>query len=156
MEEKPAAPPMTLTEKIKLLFATVKDPDTKAEYSSVFVEARLKELGYTKVSDSLINNLRNGQTVNPTHNTLEALAKFFRVNPAYFFDDNDEGDKIRRQMMDLNQLERLGVRNISLRLLSLDPGRQKDVVALISQVLDTIDPKPGADDPEAGSPGRPS
>jgi transcriptional regulator with XRE-family HTH domain len=150
MEEKPAAP-MTLTEKIKLLFATVKDPDTKAEYSSVFVEARLKELGY-KVSDSLLNNLRNGQQVNPTHNTLEALAKFFKVNPAYFFDDNDEGDKIRRQMLDLNQMERLGVKNISMRLLSLDPNRQTAVVALISQMLDTIDAKPDPNGPDSGSP----
>ncbi len=154
MEEKPAASPMTLTEKIQLLFATVKDPDTKAEYSSVLVEARLKELGY-KVSDSQLNNLRNGQQVNPTHNTLEALAKFFRVPPSYFFDDNDEGDKVRQQIRDLNQLERLGVRNISMRLLSLEPNRQTAVVALISQMLDTIDAKPDPSGPDSGSPDTP-
>jgi hypothetical protein len=51
---------------------------------------------------------------------LEALAQFFEVPVAYFFDD-DQSTAIARELELLGVLRDAGVRNVALRALTLSP-----------------------------------
>ena len=65
--------------------------------------------------------LRTGRRDNPTKRHLEALAQFFQVPVAYFFDD-DQGAAITRELELLGVLRDAGVRSVALRALTLSPN----------------------------------
>ncbi|MFF9086039.1 helix-turn-helix domain-containing protein [Streptomyces sp. NPDC014991] len=67
------------------MFATV-HPRDRGPYSNDEVARAIRERG-GDISKAYIAYLRNGTRNNPTMHHLEALAAFFGVKPAYFFDD---------------------------------------------------------------------
>ena len=79
----------TFAEKLDHLFRTV-HPAGRGPYSlqeaSEAIGAGAGE-GRAGLSASAIQKLRIGGKTNPTMRTLESLARFFGVAPAYFFDD---------------------------------------------------------------------
>ncbi|MYW03332.1 Secondary metabolite protein [Streptomyces sp. SID3343] len=80
---------MTLAAKLDRLFASVRRPDGGA-YSNGEVARGIKEQAGPEgatVSASLVQQLRTGVQTNPTLKTIDALARFFNVEPVYFFDD---------------------------------------------------------------------
>lgn len=81
-----AAP--TLADKINHLFATVRPRGSgKREFSNEHVAAEIGRASGVRISQSYIWQLRKGKKDNPTMKHLQALADFFGVPAAYFFDD---------------------------------------------------------------------
>ncbi|MFC8454111.1 helix-turn-helix domain-containing protein [Kitasatospora sp. NPDC057223] len=81
----------TLAEKIDLLFRTV-HPAGRGPYSYQEVAQTLASWapdGRAGLSASAIQQLRTGTRANPTMCTLQSLARFFGVAPAYFFTDGE-------------------------------------------------------------------
>ena len=79
----------TLAERIDCLFRTHLSPRGR-EYSYREVAAAISKgdgrLGET-ISAAYIWGLRTGAKDNPTMRHLQALARFFQVSPAYFFEE---------------------------------------------------------------------
>ena len=62
-------------------------PAGRREYSLEEVALAIRRRGGPTISASYLWLLRTGRKANPTKRHLEALASFFGVPPAYFFDD---------------------------------------------------------------------
>src|SRR5258708_7491318 len=76
----------TLADKINKLFGQVRKPNGKP-YSSAEVADWCQKRTGESFSRAYMSYLRKGQRTNPTQQHLAALAAFFDVSPAYFFDD---------------------------------------------------------------------
>jgi transcriptional regulator with XRE-family HTH domain len=78
-------PASTLAGKLDRLFTTVPNPATGRPYSHEDVADALAAAGGPTISATYIWQLRRGQRTNPRMSHLEALARHFGVDPAYFF-----------------------------------------------------------------------
>ncbi|MFG2964874.1 XRE family transcriptional regulator [Streptomyces sp. NPDC048288] len=76
---------------------------------------------------------------NPTKRHLEALAQYFDVPVAYFFDD-DQGAAIARELELPGALRDAGVRSVALRAVNLSP----EGVNTISDTIDVLARREGA------------
>lgn len=117
--------PPSLAEKINRLFETVHPPE-RGPYSNAEVERALAQReGGPTISANYLYLLRSGRKDNPTKRNLEALANFFGVDPAYFFDE----EVGRATFADLELLAALRsnaeVRQIALRAFELDPAMRR-------------------------------
>ena len=113
-----ASPPRkTLASRLAYLFQVVHPPG-RGEYTYREVAAAIAAQGGPTISASYIWQLRVGEKDNPTKKHLEALAAFFKVPPAYFFDDA-EAEKIDAQLALLEALRDAGVRSVALRAAGL-------------------------------------
>jgi transcriptional regulator with XRE-family HTH domain len=98
------------------------------------VAAEIKKSAPTvKVSGAYLSAIRNGKRLQPSHDLLIALAKFFGVAPAYFFDP-DGADRISRQLAALDELRQAGVRSIALRAIGLPTDSMDAVTAVLDQM----------------------
>lgn len=98
MSETPASPGL-FAERLEHLFQTVKPP-TKKRYSSQDVaDAISNDATDLSIAASYIHSLRKGAKDNPSYKHIIALAKFFKVPPAYFFEEPDVAitDAVRDQ-----------------------------------------------------------
>ncbi|MEV7004667.1 helix-turn-helix domain-containing protein [Streptomyces sp. NPDC093982] len=103
----------TLAEKLDYLFKTV-HPRNRGEYTYEEVAQAIQESGGPTISASYIWTLRKGKKDNPTMKHLEALAGFFGVVPAYFFND-ESSERIAAQLSLLASMRDNNVREIALR-----------------------------------------
>jgi len=124
-----------IAEKLEHLFHVMRGPDGR-EYSNDEVAALiLRDQGET-ISSSYIWYLRTGQRDNPTLKHLNALAGFFGVPAAYFFDE-ETTDRVEAELALLAVLQNAGVRDIALRAADLSPASLRtiaDVVARVSEL----------------------
>ena len=109
----------TLADKINRLFEVVRRPD-REQYRNEEVATACREATGESFSATYLWQLRTGRRVNPTKRHLEALAQFFQVPPAYFFDD-EQGDRIAEELELLGALRDSAVRQIALRAVTLSP-----------------------------------
>ncbi len=123
----------TLADRLNHLFATVK-PAGRESFSNQEVATA------TGLSASLLRYLRSGERDNPTIQTLEALAQFFGVPVAYFYDD-DAAARIEQQLSQLQAmaalqqaLQRDGVQQLATRMGELSDGG----IAAIAQLVDLL------------------
>lgn len=86
-----------LREKINYLFETV-HPRGRGPWSHPEVHRA------TGISTATLSALRSGKNTNPTMETLQKLADFFHVDPAFFFDTAASAE-IRRQLDQLRALQ---------------------------------------------------
>lgn len=107
------AGPPSLAWKLNRLFAAV-HPAGRGEYSPEEVARSISSKGEGSISPAYIYLLRGGQRDNPTKRHLEALAAFFGVSPAYFFDD-EVARKIDAQLELLAAMRDADVRHVALR-----------------------------------------
>ncbi|GGX12845.1 hypothetical protein GCM10010297_37870 [Streptomyces malachitofuscus] len=129
----------TLAQKLNRLFATVRSKDGP-EFSNEHVAAAIRRTGVA-ISQSYIWQLRKGSKLNPTLRHLQALADFFGVPAAYFFDD-DVAQRVESQLHRLieeqNKLARLAesgdVKLMAMRAGELSPARRKQVMELLDVV----------------------
>ncbi|MBO2455162.1 XRE family transcriptional regulator [Actinomadura barringtoniae] len=121
----------TLAEKLNHLFATVA-PHGRGPYSNEEA-AQAITLAGEPISGSYLWLLRKGQRDNPTLRHLEALAKFFGVPPAYFFDD-ETAAAVDADLALLIALKDLGVREVALRTAGLAP----ESLAMITEVIERV------------------
>lgn len=76
----------SLAAKIDHLFRTVRpEPDAPVEFTYEQVAEGCRAAGGPTISAAYVWMLRKGKRDNPTMKHLEALAAFFGVHPAYFF-----------------------------------------------------------------------
>jgi ESX-1-secreted protein regulator len=124
-----STPRRTLAQKLEHLFRTV-HPRGR-EYSNNEVADAVG------VSGTYIGQLRKGLRDNPTKDTIEGIAEFFRVDPAYFFDDEvtDQWDK-RLQL--LVRLRDAGATNVAARLVGLPPD-MLEVADTFLQQLEAVE-----------------
>ena len=126
----------TLAEKLEALFVAV-HPRGR-EYTHEEVARGAEALGGPTISATYVWQLRRGMRDNPTKHHLEALAAFFGVPPAYFFDD-EASDKIAAELELLAALREEDVRNVALRAASLTPEAR----AALTQLIEQLDKGPG-------------
>ncbi|MCX4749962.1 helix-turn-helix domain-containing protein [Kitasatospora sp. NBC_01287] len=122
----------TLAEKIDGLFRVVRRPN-REQYSHEEVAKACREATGETFSATYLWQLRTGRRDNPTKRHLEALAQFFQVPVAYFFDD-DQGAVIAQELELLGALRDAGVRSVALRAVNLSP----EGVGTISDMIDVI------------------
>lgn len=117
------------------------------EHSAEEVAAGLREMGGPTISSTYIWQLRTGKRDNPTKKHLEALAAFFRVPVAYFFDD-EAAQRIDAELDLLVAMRDTGVRSIALRTVGLDAGSLQAVRSVVDQLrsLQHLPPVPPAGD----------
>ncbi|HEY0498330.1 MAG TPA: XRE family transcriptional regulator [Kutzneria sp.] len=128
----PETQPTSLAAKIDKLFQVVRKP-SREQYSHDEVARACREATGESFSTTYLWQLRTGRRDNPTKRHLEALAQFFEVSPAYFFDD-EQSAKIAEELELLGALRDAGVRNVALRAVTLSPAG----LDTISDMIDAI------------------
>ncbi len=140
----------TLAGKIEALFRIVRRPGHQP-YSNEDVAAACREATGESFSATYLWQLRTGRRDNPTKRHLEALAGFFQVPPAYFFDD-EQGAEIAAQLELLGALRDAEVRSVALRAVNLSPealGTVSDLIDVIARREDSAQ-RQQTPEPEAG------
>ncbi len=135
--------PRTFADKINHLFDVVRKPDGTT-YSNEEVAAQMATgAGEKKVSRNYIWMLRTGERDNPTKKHLEALATFFSVKPAYFFDEEISA-AIFAELSMLKLLKESRVGRLAMRLDGLDERSIETVTHVIEslRVADGLPPNP--------------
>jgi transcriptional regulator with XRE-family HTH domain len=125
----------TLAQRLEYLFRTVREPGRR-EYSNEEVSAAIARDQDVTISASYIWYLRTGQRDNPTFKHLNALARFFGVPPAYFFDADTSG-RVEAELALLAAMKDAGVRDVALRAVGLSPqslGTISDVIARVREL----------------------
>jgi transcriptional regulator with XRE-family HTH domain len=114
-----------------MLFKTVQP--LRREYTNDEVARGCTEVGLGTFSKTYVWQLRTGQRDNPTKRHLEALAAFFGVPVAYFFDD-DTAARVDSQLALAAALRDVGVRNAALRISSLDDASRQSLVRIVQEI----------------------
>jgi len=122
----------TLAGKLDRLFTSVR-PREGGEYTYQEVADRLRERGGATISATYIWQLRKGLRDNPTKRHLEALADFFGVPPAYFF-DNEQATQVEAELELLAALRDTSVRTMALR----STGLSVDSLRTLTQIVERI------------------
>jgi ESX-1-secreted protein regulator len=135
----------TLADKIDHLLKTV-HPAGRGPYTYAEIERELRRLGKATISGSYLWQLHKGERDNPTKKHLEALASFFGVPPAYFFDD-ELASRVEAELADLVALRDAGVRNLAQRAAGLPP-RGREAVRQIIEALHGADANQSSEDPD--------
>ncbi|GAA4730090.1 helix-turn-helix domain-containing protein [Phytohabitans rumicis] len=103
----------TFRVRLNYLFDTVRAPGRTTPYTAQEVADAIRDAG-TDISKGYISLLRNGERSNPTMTIVQAIANFFQVPPAYFFDDAAY-EAARRDLAELRAMK-------DVRDLLDDPG----------------------------------
>jgi len=122
--------PSSLASKLDRLFAAVR-PGGRGEYSYQEVADSIRSEGGPTISATYLWQLRKGLRDNPTRNHLAALAKFFGVSPAYFFDE-DAAEVVDAQLSLLAAMRDNSVRTVALRA----QGLSVESLAAVQVVID--------------------
>lgn len=130
MPEPPdLVPTKTLAEKLNRLFETV-HPRDRGEYSLEEVAEGIRRQGGAAISGQYVWQLRRGTRDNPSMRQLEALAQFFGVPTAYFFDDEATA-RIDAQLELLVALRDASVQELALRAAGLSPESLRAIAGMI-------------------------
>lgn len=121
----------TLAEKVDHLFTTVRS--ARGEYTYEQVATQIRDAGGPTISAAYVWMLRNGKRDNPTMKHLEALAAFFGVPAAYFFDD-DVSAAVNEQLSLVAAMRDAGVRKVALRASGLSPESLGTIADMIERV----------------------
>lgn len=119
----------TLASRLTHLFDVVRRPDGR-EFSNEEVATAIARHQGVKLSGSYVWYLRTGQRDNPTFRHLSALARFFGVPPAYFFDD-ETSREVDAELDLLTAMRDAGVRDVALRA----AGLSAESLAAVTDVI---------------------
>ena len=113
----------SLKDKLNQAFATLhpanRSPFTNREVIQ-WLQAHAAD-GEPTLSLNYLSMLRSGERDNPTVRHLQALARFFDINPAYFIEDSDRADAVHSDLQLLAAMRDSEVRSIAARALDLNP-----------------------------------
>lgn len=124
-----AQPGRSFADKLNHLFATV-HPRDRRPYSMDEVAAGIAKQGGEPVSASYLWMLRKGQRDNPTVKAVEAIARFFGVPTAYFFDE-EVTTRVDKQLELLAKLRDAGLESFGLRSAELSAEGQAAIEKII-------------------------
>ena len=130
MTEPSPPAPRALSDKIDHLFQVVRP--AKGEYTHEQVAKAIEERGGPTISASYLWQLRKGLRDNPTKKHLEALADFFGVPPAYFFDEA-AAERIDAELDLLASMRDADVRHVALRASGLSTQTLKAITDMIER-----------------------
>ncbi|MFC4015242.1 helix-turn-helix domain-containing protein [Nonomuraea purpurea] len=133
----------TLAAKLNHLFQTV-HPRAGGEYSFEEVAEAIRSRGGPTISATYVWQLRKGIRDNPTKRHLEALAGFFGVPPAYFFDD-EATERIDAELELLSALRDAPVRQLALRASGLSTKSLETITGMIERIRE-LEGLPHGDD----------
>lgn len=130
----------SLADKLNHLFATI-TPGPGQVYSNEHVANVIGQNSDVTISQTYIWQLRKGQKTNPTLRHLQALADYFGVPAAYFFDDA-AADRIDGRLAEMaaeqdRVREAMGhgdVRLMAMRAGELSPEGRAQVMGLLDVV----------------------
>jgi transcriptional regulator with XRE-family HTH domain len=130
----------SLAGKLNHLFESVR-PRGGRPYSNEQVAAAVEQASGVTISQSYIWQLRKAKKDNPTLKHLQALADFFGVPAAYFFDDEVTA-RVNRQLETLSAEQARRESNqaddqvavLAMRAGELSPERRKQVMELLDVV----------------------
>ncbi|GAA3073924.1 helix-turn-helix domain-containing protein [Streptosporangium carneum] len=123
----------TLSDRIDHLFQVVRRPNGEQHSHEEVAKACRESTGET-FSATYLWQLRTGRRDNPTKRHLEALAAFFQVPPAYFFDD-EQGTAIAKELELLGALRNSAVRDVALRAVNLS----EEGLGTVADIIDAIE-----------------
>src|SRR6266496_1538659 len=129
--ETEAPRPISLSQKLDLLFRTVRSRE-QDEYSFEEVAETIRAGGGPTISATYIWQLRKGLRDNPTKKHVEALADFFGVSPAYFFDD-EAAKRIDAELEVLAAIRDAPVRQIAMRAVGLSPESLASIAQMVER-----------------------
>ncbi|MFI9755784.1 XRE family transcriptional regulator [Streptomyces collinus] len=121
-----------LKDRLNRLFDVVHPPD-RGPYSNSEVAKLMAERGLETVTSTYLWMLRTGRRDNPTMRHLEALASFFGVPAAYWFDD-DVAEKTAQDLQLFALLRDSKVKNVLLRLSDVSADGKDAVLGLVDSV----------------------
>jgi transcriptional regulator with XRE-family HTH domain len=124
--------PTALAARLDRLFRTVRTAG-EGEPSYAAVAEAIREQQDFAISHTYIWQLRTGRRDNPTIQHLTALATYFGVPVNYFLDD-EQAERIDRELTMLATLREAGVTEIALRSADLSPSSREAVSDMIAQL----------------------
>jgi transcriptional regulator with XRE-family HTH domain len=124
--------PATLAGKLDYLFSTI-HPANRGPYSNEEAASIIREQGGPTISGTYIWYLRKGERDNPTVKHIEALADFFGVSPAYFFNDETAAE-VSAQLDLLNTLKDARVKAMALRVAGLSAESLDSIAEVVERV----------------------
>lgn len=116
----------TFAQKLDKLFKTITKPNGE-EYTREEIEVGTNKA----ITSSYIYRLRTGKSTNPTIDKLQAIADFFNIDPAYFFEEDD-----KEPTPDPNRL----VANIAFRASHMDMKAVEDMLQMIKALREAEEP----------------
>jgi len=120
----------TLASRLDDLFRTVR-PQGK-HWTNAEVAAELKRAApELKVGGVYLSQLRTGKRTNPSQELLAALAKFFGVSVAYFFDEEVAGS-VLAELAAVEAMRQAGVRAVAMRA----AGMREENLQAITTIMD--------------------
>jgi transcriptional regulator with XRE-family HTH domain len=122
----------SLADKLGYLFRTVRGSGRR-EYTNEEVASTISREQDVSISASYLWYLRTGQRDNPTFKHLNALARFFGVPPAYFFDDETSA-RVEAELALLTAMKDTGVRDVALRAAGLSTRSLDTITDVINRV----------------------
>ncbi|MGV9772853.1 XRE family transcriptional regulator [Streptosporangium sp. NPDC003464] len=138
----------TLSDRIDHLFQVVRRPNGEQHSHEEVAKACRESTGET-FSATYLWQLRTGRRDNPTKRHLEALAAFFQVPPAYFFDD-EQGAVIAKELELLGALRNSAVRDVALRAVNLS----EEGLGTVADIIDAIERREAQRGGAREAPGR--
>jgi transcriptional regulator with XRE-family HTH domain len=148
MADAASLPEGSLAAKVDHLFRTV-HARAGREYTFDEVAEAIRGRGGPTISATYVWQLRRGLRDNPTKRHLEALAGFFGVPPAYFFDDAVT-EQIDSELALLTALRDSSVRRMALRASGLSPKSLGALTAMVERARE-LEGLPDSPDEEASS-----
>ena len=120
----------TLTVRLNDLFNTVRPQGRR--WTNAEVAAELKRVSpELKVGAVYLSQLRTGKRTNPSQELLAALARFFGVSVAYFFDE-ELADSVLAQLAVVEAMRQAGVRAVAMRA----AGMKEENLQAITTIMD--------------------
>jgi transcriptional regulator with XRE-family HTH domain len=121
----------TFAARLNRLFDTVYPPG-RGPHTSGELVASLNAHGM-RISAPYISQLRTGTRTHPSEATMEAIASFFRVSPA-FFSDQYYFRLIDQELTLLAAIREHGVRRVAARVIGLSPGAVDEIAARVEEL----------------------
>jgi transcriptional regulator with XRE-family HTH domain len=118
----------TLAEKLDRLFRTVRHNGREFTHAEVAAAVRGAE---ASISATYLWQLRTGRRTDPRMSHLIALARFFGVDPAYFFDE-ELGAQIAGELELIAALRDVGASAVAARA----QGLSEATLRVIAELLD--------------------
>lgn len=117
-------------EVLNQLFATIRPPGERREYTNVEV-ARA-----TGISAAAIGFMRNGERPNPTRSTMVAIARFFGVAPGILLNPQADTDATTTQIQLAAAMRNPAVGALAMRALAADVS--PEAIKVLIDMLDFV------------------
>jgi transcriptional regulator with XRE-family HTH domain len=144
--EQAADEPGVLAVRLDKLFRTVR-PKGRHWTNAEVAEELKKTNGELKVGGVYLSQLRTGKRANPSPELLAALARFFGVSVAYFFDDQ-VAESVLSEVAAIEALRQAGVRAVAMRAAGMKKENLQAITAIMDQYRQ-LQGLPPVDDPSA-------